>query len=106
MRFVKDAKFTGKSGYDHKFDFSIAASKIQPERFLNAIKNPDKQHASLMIFSWTDIKNNRPKDAKAYAMLNDQEKPVGQDIVRSLQMYGIEPVPWSKRDRYVEKLAA
>ncbi|WP_418888699.1 DUF1829 domain-containing protein, partial [Methanothrix soehngenii] len=35
-------KFTGKSGYDHLFDFVIPKSKKRPERILQAINRPSR----------------------------------------------------------------
>jgi len=40
IRYTPKVKFTGKSGYDHLFDFVIPASKRQPERILQAINRP------------------------------------------------------------------
>ena len=37
IRYTPNVKFTGKSGYDHRFDFVIPKSRVQPERVLRAI---------------------------------------------------------------------
>ena len=47
-------KFTGKSGYDHLFDFVIPASKIKPERILRAINRPNRQNVINLVFSWNE----------------------------------------------------
>ena len=37
IRFTPKVKFTGKSGYDHLFDFVIPKSPAKPERILHTI---------------------------------------------------------------------
>jgi Domain of unknown function DUF1828/Domain of unknown function DUF1829 len=40
IRYIPNVKFTGKSGYDHLFDFAIPKSHRQPERILQALNRP------------------------------------------------------------------
>ena len=106
IRFTKDINFIGKSGFNHHFDFVIPPSKAVPERVLRTINNPTKNNVSAMIFSWDDARRVRAENSIAIAMLNDQDKEISPDTVHALKAYDIEPLLWSKRDKYIQKLAA
>jgi len=106
IRFIRDIKFTGKSGYDHRFDFVIPKSRRRPERILKAISTPSKETAEMLAFSWIDTKEVRSPDSKAYAFLNDSERAVSAAILDALESYDVRPVVWSKREDIREELAA
>lgn len=104
VRYTPKVKFTGKSGYDHLFDFVIPKSRRQPERILQAINRPNRDTAQAVAFSWIDTKEVRPPDSKAYAILNDSEQPVGTAVLDALRNYDVRPVPWSEREQVREEL--
>lgn len=52
IRYTPNVKFTGKSGYDHLFDFVIPKSKKQPERVIQAINRPSRNEAQAVAFAW------------------------------------------------------
>jgi hypothetical protein len=106
VRFMPNVKFTGKSGYDHLFDFAIPKSKAAPERLLRAINNPTKDTAQSLAFSWVDTRDVRPADSRAYAILNDRERPVPSGVEDALRSYEVVPVSWSRRDAVKEAIAA
>ena len=106
IRYTPSVKFTGKSGYDHQFDFVIPKSRIQPERVLRAINRPNRDTAQAMVFSWIDTKEVRFPNSRAYAILNDSEKPVSENVLDAIRSYDVHPIPWSGRDRAREELAA
>jgi hypothetical protein len=105
VRYTPKVKFTGTSGYDHVFHFVIPKSRHQPERIVQAINRPTRQTAESLILEWTDTRQVRPPDSKAYAVLNDQE-PVSGDMIEALQNYEIRPVLWKSRADVVAELAA
>ena len=105
IRFTPSVKFTGKSGYDQSFDFVIPASQKRPERIIKVVNRPDRQSITMLMFSWEDTKEVRPLKSTTYGILNDTEFKINPDIESALHQYGIEPVPWSKRDEYVVELA-
>ena len=43
--------------------------------------------------------------AEASAFLNDQEQPVGGDVIEALTAYRVTPAVWSHRSQYVQALA-
>jgi len=106
IRFTPLVKFTGKSGFDQSFDFVIPASQERPERIIRTINQPTRQNISILIFVWADTKDVRPVKSTAYGILNDSEKEVKPEILSALQQYGMKPLLWSRRDEYVEELAA
>jgi len=106
IRYTPKVKFSGKSGYDHLFDFVIPKSKEKPERILNAINHPNKDTAQSLAFAWIDTKDVRPPDSQAYAFLNDSEQFPSPSVMDALRNYNVSPVPWSQRESVREDLAA
>lgn len=106
IRYTPNVKFTGKSGYDHLFDFVIPKSRKQPERILHAITRPSKDTAEAAAFKWIDTRHVRSSDSRAYAFLNDQEQGVPQGVLDALSNYEIRPVVWSGRELVKEELVA
>lgn len=106
VRYTPKVKFTGKSGYDHLFDFVIPKSKVQPERILRAVNRPNRDTAQAMAFSWIDTKEVRAPDSRAYAVLNDSEQTVSASVLDALRNYEVRVVLWSRREEAMEELAA
>ena len=106
VRYTPKVKFTGKSGYDHLFDFVIPKSRRQPERILQAINRPNRDTAQALAFAWYDTKEVRPSDSKVFAILNDSEQTVSGAVLDALRNYEIHPVPWSNRENVREEFAA
>jgi len=106
IRYTPNVKFTGKSGYDHLFDFVIPKSRQQPERILQTITRPSKDTAEATAFKWIDTKDVRSPESRAYAILNDKEQRVPGGVLDALKNYDITPVPWSNRESVREELAA
>ncbi len=105
IRYTPRVKFTGKSGYDHLFDFAIPKSRREPERIVRAVNRPHRDTAQAIAFAWIDTKEVRPPDSRAYAMLNDTEQPVSQGVLEALTSYDVHPIPWSKRESALRELA-
>ncbi len=106
IRYTPKVKFTGTSSYDHLFDFVIPKSRRQPERIVQAITRPTRETALSFINAWTDTRQVRPPESKAYAVLNDIEQPVSANVLDALRNYRIEPVPWHDRALVAAELAA
>jgi hypothetical protein len=106
IRYTPKVKFTGRSGYDHLFDFVVPRSRIQPERLLRAISRPNRDTAQVMAFSWIDTREVRPVEARAYAILNDSEHPISESVLDAMRNYDVRPVLWSEREQVREELAA
>ena len=106
IRHTPKVKFTGKTGYDHLFDFVIPKSRQQPERIIRAINRPNRTSAETVILSWVDTKEVRTPGSRAYALLNDGELKVPIDTLNALRSYDVIPVMWSQRKDVREEFAA
>jgi hypothetical protein len=106
IRYTPKVKFTGKSGYDHVFDFVIPKSKTYPERILQTITRPSRETAQSLAFTWIETKEVRSPDSKAYAFLNDAEHTISTSVIDALRNYDVHPVVWSKREDVRIELAA
>ena len=104
IRYTQRVKFSGRTGYDHLFDFVIPKSKIEPERILRVLNNPVKDQANAVILSWVDTKEARPSNSIAYAVLNDKEKTISDGVIEALSNYDITPMPWSQRTDFRARL--
>ena len=98
IRYTPNVKFTGKSGYDHRFDFVIPKSRVQPERVLRAINRPNRDTAQATAFSWIDTREVRAPETRAYAILNDSEQAVSENVLDAMRSYDVNPIPWSARN--------
>ena len=105
VRYTPKVKFTGKTGYDHLFDFVIPKSRRQPERIVQAISRPNRDTAQSVVLSWVDTKEVRSPDSRAYALLNDAEQAVSPAVIDALRSYDVRPVAWSQREDVREELA-
>lgn len=106
IRYTPKVKFTGKTGYDHLFDFVIPKSRRQPERIIQTINRPNRDTAQAVVLSWIDTKEVRAPESRAYALLNDVDQAVSPNVLDALRSYDVQPVPWSQRESVREELAA
>ena len=106
IRYIPRVKLSGKTGYDHHYDFVIPKSASQPERVLLSINNPDRASAERTVFAWEDTKHERLGESKAYAMLNDTQTILPASVLDAFRNYDLLPVPWSERESVRDELAA
>ena len=106
IRYTPRAKFAGKTGFDHMFDFVIPKSKVQPERLVQTINTPKRDAVESVFFKWLDTKNARTPDSRLFAILNDTENSAIKTVEDALKSYDITPVRWSRREEAREVLAA
>jgi hypothetical protein len=106
IRYTPRVKLAGKSGYDHGVDFLIPRSRKRPERILQAIASPKRDNIFAYLWTLSDTRAAREGEAaEAYAFLNDQEQPVGGDVIEALDAYSVIPAIWSQRSNYVGALS-
>jgi len=106
VRYTPKVKFTGKTGFDHLFDFVIPKSRRHPERIIKTINRPSRDTAQAAVLAWVDTREVRSPESCAYALLNDSDQAVSSAVIDALQSYEVRPVPWSKRESVREELAA
>ncbi len=106
IRYTPKVTFTGRTGYNHLFDFVIPKSRQQPERIIKAINRPSKETAMSLVLSWIDSKEVRPEYSRAYAFLNDTEKQAPSDVITAFKNYDVKPILWSRREEARDEFAA
>lgn len=105
VHYSHDMKVTGKSGYDHMFDFVIGKSRVSPERFVQTVTAPDKRAVSQSLFNCLDVSEAR-KDARFYIILNDGDRKVSGSALTAIQSYSFPYILWSRREEFRTELAA
>ncbi len=105
-RFTSKVQFSGKSGYNHMFDFLIPESKTYPERIIQTLSNPKKDSAENLVFKWIDTRESRQPNTKLYALLNDTDTNVHNSVIEALRKYDTIPILWTKRNDFLEELVA
>jgi hypothetical protein len=105
IRYTPKVKFTGKTGYDHLFDFVVPKSRERPERILQTVNRPSRDSAEAIAFKWIDTREVRPEDSQVYAILNDREREVAAAVTEALRRYDVRPLLWSSREEFAQELA-
>lgn len=103
IRYTPSVKITGKSRYDHYFDFVIPKSKDAPERVLQVISNPSRSTAESFAWAWIDTRDIRRPGSKAFAILNDK-KPIPPTVLSALKSYEVTPIPWNSRTELLPEI--
>lgn len=106
IRYMKNIKFAGKSGFDHAYDFAIPQSQLAPERLLKTVNNLERSIAQNIIFSWNDTIQVREPGTKLYTFINDKGKQVPDTCIEALKEYGIKPITWSSKSNIIKELSA
>ena len=102
----KDIKLSGKSGFDHNIDFLITATKSKLERLIKTINTPKKDSILSSIMAFNDINQTRETQTKNFVIYNDIEKEVTKDIISALDNYGVNHIPWSKKEQCIKELSS
>lgn len=106
IRYTPRVNFSGRTGYEHHFDFVIPKSRVKPERIVKAINEPNREQAQSLILAWLDTREVREPDSRAHAFLNDAERAPAVDVLDALRAYDVQSVPWSERESIHDELAA
>ena len=99
-----DFKLSGRSGFDHKFDFGLPKTPKRPQRVLQAINNLTKDQALSFAFAVADVKVTRAEPLQAMTFLNDVEHPSNEDNLAAIRAYEIQPLLWSQRHEVLHAL--
>jgi hypothetical protein len=92
-----DFKLSGRSGFDHKFDFGLPKTQRRPQRVIRAINDLTKDQALSFAFAVADVRLLRAEQLLAFTFVNDVEHPPNEDNLAAIKAYEIEPLMWSKR---------
>jgi hypothetical protein len=97
--FFRDFKLSGRSGFDHHFDFAFPTTRAKPQRVLVAINALTRERATSTAFAVSDVRLARgPEPLQAFALINDQESTVANDYLDALRNYEISGLRWSRRE--------
>ena len=99
-----DFKLTGRSGFDHKFDFGIPKTQRKPQRVVQAINNLTKDQATSFAFAVADVEAIRSEPLQALAFVNDTEHPPHEDNLSAIRAYKVVPLLWSQRNELLPLL--
>jgi hypothetical protein len=100
--FVKDTTFIGKSGFSHKFDFTLPKIKDRKEVAIRAINKPRKDIIGGVMWTIEDMRIVRP-NTDGLVIIND-EHGVNDEIHQALNEYNIPYIGWSNRKDELTKL--
>jgi hypothetical protein len=93
-----DFKLSGKSGFDHKFDFGLPRTTKKPQRVLQTINNLSKENATSLAFAVEDIRSIRPDPLDALVLINDSVHAPNSEHLGALRAYNVLPLLWSHRE--------
>lgn len=99
-----DFKLSGRSGFDHKFDFGLPKTPKKPQRVLQAINNLTKDQALSFAFAVADARVIRAEPLQAVTFLNDVEHPPNEENVAAIRAYEIQPLLWSRKQEALHAL--
>ena len=105
VRYFPMINLTGKSGFNHIFDFAIPKSQKFPERWIQTINNPSKQAVQEIVFKWLDTKDVRP-ESTLIAVLNDTSKSIPSNIIDAFRSYDLPTVLWSEKEKSLDLFVA
>lgn len=92
-----NVQFTGTSGFAHSYDFLLQRTKNKPERFCQAVNNPNKSSMGNLLFAWNDTKPSRRTDSQLIVILNDQNN-IAKGVEEAFLNYDAQVIRWSDRN--------
>jgi hypothetical protein len=99
-----DFKLSGRSGFDHKFDFGLPKTHRRPQRVIRAINDLTKDQALSYAFAVADVRAVRTEPLVALTLVNDIEHPPNEDNLAAIKAYDIQPLMWSRRQEALDLL--
>lgn len=96
----------GNNGFDHRFDFFLPRSSTRPPRYIEALRQPDRQALDALSWAWVNTSDARGEESLGYVFLNDDGDGFTDQYYDALRRYDLQPVPWSRRHSVAEQFAA
>jgi hypothetical protein len=105
--FFRGLKLSGRSGFDHHFNFAFPETKSRPETVMQAVNALTRDLATSVAFAVNDVRLQRRKDSfAAYAIINDREGPPSVDHLDALRAYSVKTLLWSGREAMAAEFGA
>ncbi len=92
-----NVQFAGISGFAHNYDFLLQRTKTKPERFCQAVNNPNKSNMGNILFAWHDTKPARKSESQLIVILNDTNN-IARGVEDAFLNYEAEVIRWSTRN--------
>jgi hypothetical protein len=92
-----DFNLSGRSGFNHTFDFGLSKTQRKPQRVVRAVNNLTKDQALSLAFAVADVRQIRAEPLQAFAFLNDADNPPNEDNLAAIRAYEVQPLLWSRR---------
>lgn len=102
--FIKDSYFIGRSGFNHKFDFTIPKIKQRNETAIKVINTPRKDKIGNVLWMFQDTQSIRPY-TNGLVIINDEQN-LSSDIIQAFTEYNLSFFPWSQRSEGINLLRA
>ena len=102
--FVKDTSFVGKSGFSHKFDFTLPKIKTKKEIVIKAINSPRKDKIGSVLWMFQDTQLLRP-NTDGLVIINDEHE-LTNEVHQAFGEYQLPYIAWSKRNESLKLLRA
>lgn len=97
--FFRGVKLSGRSGFDHHFDFAFPQMGKRAESVMQAVNALTRDLATSVAFAVNDVRIQRGNSAfSAYAIVNDRDGRPSDDHLDVLRAYGIKTFLWSQKD--------
>ncbi|MEO6243892.1 MAG: DUF1828 domain-containing protein [Opitutaceae bacterium] len=105
--FFRNFKLSGRSGFDHHFDFGFPSVGVRPDAAMQAVNALTRDLATSVAFAVNDVRLQRGNDSfVAYVVINDRDVHPSEDHVDALRAYGIKTYLWSRRDEFVAEVGS
>ena len=106
--YSENIQIQGKSGLSFTYDFMLQRNKNNNERLIKLMNSPSKNSTERYLFQWTDTQKmrnfNKNDLTEFYVIINDSNEKIA-NVTSAFETYGILPIPWTKIDNFVKKLA-
>ncbi|MFC6179983.1 DUF1828 domain-containing protein [Lactiplantibacillus daowaiensis] len=104
IRVTDGPNIIGRSGMIHHYDFSIPGIREIPEKLIRTMNSANNEYyAKSIAMDKRQTQDVRP-NTDFYTIINDEDS-IDDNIINLFNSEGIIPVPFSKRNDYVEQLA-
>lgn len=95
--------FVGKTGQNQIFDFVLPRKRNVKPKLIQAINDPKTNAYKSPLVSFFDVQNSKA-DHDFIVLTNDVTNKVSEKFTEALTNHGINVLPWSKRNVWIDIL--
>lgn len=101
--FTENPSFTGRTGRNNTFDFSLPRSKRTKPKLIKAVNNPTADAYKDPLLAFLDVTETKT-DHDFIVLANDTKKNIDDKFAEPLQNFGVNVLAWSNRKNWVNDL--